>query len=128
NHKKDFSRIFGNSFHCFYLEDWVFKFDYSYESLNSHFNTKSLKGFGVDHLSEGIISAGAVLFYLGETQHHRLQHITSINRIAEEEYVWMDRFTIRNLELYHSNAQNAVTLLEVIRSEERRVGKDCGRG
>ncbi len=114
NHRKEFSRIFGDSFHCFYLEDWVFRYDYSYESLNTHFSTKSLKGFGVDHLAEGIISAGAILFYLGETQHHRLQHIASINRIAEEEYVWMDRFTIRNLELYHSNAQNAVTLLEVI--------------
>ena len=114
NNRKEFSRIFGDSFHCFYLEDWVFRYDYSYESLNTHFNTKSLKGFGVDHLAEGIISSGAILFYLGETQHHRLQHITSINRIAEEEYVWMDRFTIRNLELYYSNAQNAVTLLEVI--------------
>lgn len=114
NNKKEFSRIFGDSFHCFFLEDWVFRYDYSYESLNAHFNTKSLKGFGVDHLAEGIISSGAILFYLGETQHHRLQHITAINRIAEEEYVWMDRFTIRNLELYHSNAQNAVTLLEVI--------------
>lgn len=114
NHKKEFNRIFGDSYHCFHLEDWVFKLDYCYECLNSHFQTKSLKGFGVDHLQEGIISSGVILYYLGETQHHRLQHITSINRIAEEEYVWMDRFTIRNLELYHSHAQNAVTLLDVI--------------
>ncbi len=114
NFKKDFSKTFGDAYHCFYLEDWIFKHDYAYESLNAHFNTKSLKGFGVDHLAEGIISSGAILYYLGETQHHRLQHIASINRIAEEEYVWMDRFTIRNLELYQSNAQNAVTLLDVI--------------
>jgi len=114
NYKKEFTKIFGDSFHCFYLEDWVFKLDYAYDSLNEHFNTKSLKGFGVDHLEEGIISAGAILYYLSETQHHKLQHIASINRIAEEEYVWMDRFTIRNLELYNSNAQNAVTLLDII--------------
>ncbi|MEP6260110.1 MAG: DNA mismatch repair protein MutS [Gillisia sp.] len=114
NQRKEFSGTFGDSYHCFYLEDWVFRHDYAYESLNAHFRTKSLKGFGVDHLAEGIISAGAILFYLGETQHHRLQHISSLNRIAEEEYVWMDRFTIRNLELYHSNAQNAVTLLDII--------------
>ncbi len=114
NFKKEFSKKFGDSFHCFYLEDWVFKLDYSYESLNAHFQTKSLKGFGVDHLNEGVIASGAILFYLSETQHHKLQHIASINRIAEEEYVWMDRFTIRNLELYHSNSQNAVTLLDVI--------------
>jgi len=114
NHKKDFTKTFGDSFHCFYLEDWIFKLDYAYESLNEHFQTKSLKGFGIDHLAEGIIASGAILYYLGETQHHKLQHIASITRIAEEEYVWMDRFTIRNLELYHSNAQNAVTLLDVI--------------
>jgi len=114
NHKKDFTKTFGDSFHCFYLEDWIFKLDYTYESLNAHFQTKSLKGFGIDHLAEGIIASGAILYYLGETQHHKLQHIASITRIAEEEYVWMDRFTIRNLELYHSNAQNAVTLLDVI--------------
>lgn len=113
-YKKDFQEFFGKDLHCFYLDDWIFKSDYSEETLNGHFQTKTLKGFGVDHLEEGIIASGAVLYYLGETRHHRLQHITSINRIAEEEYVWMDRFTIRNLELYHSTAANAVTLLDVI--------------
>jgi len=112
--KKEFYSSFGQDHHVFFLEDWVFKHDYAYENLNFHFSTKSLKGFGVEHLLEGIVAAGAVLYYLGETQHHRLQHITGITRIAEEEYVWMDRFTIRNLELYTSNAQNAVTLLDVI--------------
>ncbi|MCM4158549.1 DNA mismatch repair protein MutS [Antarcticibacterium flavum] len=114
HYRKEFTKTFGDAFHCFYLEDWVFKYDYTYESLNEHFKTRTLKGFGIDHLTEGIIASGAVLHYLGETQHHKLQHITALNRIAEEEYVWMDRFTIRNLELYHSTAQNAVTLLEVI--------------
>ncbi|GAA4314498.1 DNA mismatch repair protein MutS [Pontixanthobacter gangjinensis] len=113
-YKKEFSESFGKDLHCFYLDDWIFKIDYAEETLNSHFQTKSLKGFGVDHLEEGVIASGAVLYYLAETRHHRLQHITSINRIAEEEYVWMDRFTIRNLELYHSTAANAVTLLDII--------------
>jgi len=113
-YKKDFAEGFGKDHHCFYLDDWIFKTDYAEETLNTHFQTKSLKGFGVDHLEEGIIASGAVLYYLAETRHHRLQHITSINRIAEEQYVWMDRFTIRNLELYHSTAANAVTLLDII--------------
>jgi len=113
-YKKDFAEGFGKDHHCFYLDDWIFKTDYAEETLNTHFHTKSLKGFGVDHLEEGIIASGSVLYYLAETRHHRLQHITSINRIAEEQYVWMDRFTIRNLELYHSTAANAVTLLDII--------------
>ncbi|WP_372919980.1 DNA mismatch repair protein MutS [Salegentibacter sp.] len=112
--KKDFANSFGEDFHCFYLEDWVFKSDFAYETLNEHFQTKSLKGFGVEHLEEGVIASGAVLHYLAETRHDKLQHINAVNRIAEEEYVWMDRFTIRNLELYHSTAANAVTLLDVI--------------
>ena len=113
-YKKNFAADFGEDYHVFYLEDWVFKNDFASETLNGHFKTNSLKGFGVSHLEEGIIASGAILHYLAETQHNKLQHITAINRIAEEEYVWMDRFTIRNLELYHSTAANAVTLLDVI--------------
>jgi|TARA_R100000479_G_scaffold174871_1_gene124282 DNA mismatch repair protein MutS len=112
--RKRFSEAFGDQYHTFHLEDWVFQIDYASETLNKHFNTKNLKGFGIDHLESGIIAAGAALHYLDETRHNKLQHITKIARIAEEEYVWMDRFTIRNLELYHSNQQNAVTLLDVI--------------
>lgn len=108
------SEHFGNDFHVFHLEDWVFQKDYAHETLNKHFETKSLKGFGIDHFEEGIIAAGAVLYYLGETQHHKLKHITKISRLAEEAYVWMDRFTIRNLELYQGHASNSVTLLDVI--------------
>lgn len=114
NHRKDFVECFGNQFHSFFLEDWIFQEDYAEESLNNHFGTKTLKGFGIDHLNHGIVASGAVLHYLSETQHSRLQHINKIQRIAEEEYVWMDRFTIRNLELYHSSHQNAVTLLDII--------------
>jgi len=112
--RKLFSDTFGDNFHLFYLEDWVFQTDYANEILTAHFGTNNLKGFGVDHLHEGVIAAGAALHYLGETQHNKLPHITKLSRIAEDEYVWMDRFTIRNLELYHSTAQNAVTLLDVI--------------
>ncbi|TYP75960.1 DNA mismatch repair protein MutS [Aquimarina intermedia] len=112
--KKNFVEDFGEDHHVFFLEDWVFKTDYTYETLNAHFKTTSLKGFGVDHLTEGSIASGVILHYLGETQHHNIQHITSLQRIAEERYIWMDRFTIRNLELYHSTAVNAVTLLDVI--------------
>ena len=114
NHRQDFADAFGSEWHLFFLEDWIFQTDYAQESLTQHFKTKTLQGFGVEHLSQGIIASGAVLHYLSETQHRQLQHISKLQRIAEEEYVWMDRFTIRNLELYHSTHQNAVTLLEVI--------------
>ena len=112
--RKLFTDTFGDRFHVFHLEDWVFQSDYASEVLQKHFQVSNLKGFGIDHLSEGIVASGAALHYLGETQHNRLQHLTRISRIAEDEYVWMDRFTIRNLELYHSNQENAVTLLQVI--------------
>ena len=109
-----FNDTFGNDFHTFYLEDWVYQTDYAYDTLIKHFDTKTLKGFGIEDLYEGIIASGSILHYLGETQHNKLQHITSISRIAEDDYVWMDKFTIRNLELYNSTNNNAVTLLNVI--------------
>jgi DNA mismatch repair protein MutS len=114
NNRNQFKELFGERFNVFYLEDWVYKEDYALETLNNHFQTKSLKGFGIEELHDGIIASGAILFYLSETQHNKVQHITNIQRIAEDAYVWMDRFTIRNLELYHSHSQNAVTLLDVI--------------
>ena len=109
-----FSQTFGDDFNVFYLEDWVYQEDYAYESLCTHFQTKTLKGFGVEGLPYGLVSAGAILHYLGETQHHKLQHITSIERVLEDEFIWMDKFTIRNLELYHSSNDNAVTLIQTI--------------
>ena len=112
--KNNFREIFGEDYHHFYLEDWIYKEDYALETLTNHFQTISLKGFGIEELQEGIIASGAILYYLSETQHNKIQHITSIQRIAEDAYVWMDRFTIRNLELYHSYNPNAVTLLDVI--------------
>ena len=114
NNKNDFRENFGEDYHSFYLEDWIYKEDYAFETLTKHFETISLKGFGIEELKEGIIASGAILYYLSETQHNKVQHITSIQRIAEDAYVWMDRFTIRNLELYHSYNPNAVTLIDVI--------------
>ncbi len=114
NNKNDFRETFGDDYHSFYLEDWIYKEDYAFEILTKHFQTVSLKGFGIEELQEGIVASGAILYYLSETQHNKIQHITAIQRIAEDEYVWMDRFTIRNLELYHSYNPNAVTLLDVI--------------
>lgn len=112
--KKAFAESFGEDFHCFFLEDWVFKDDYARQALTKHFQTNSLKGFGVDELTEAILTAGAILYYLSETQHHQLQHITTLQRIAEDAYVWLDRFTIRNLELYAGNSAQSVTLIDVI--------------
>ena len=113
-HKNAFKDQFGVHYNHFFLDDWVYQETYGTERLMQHFETNSLKGFGIEALTEGIIAAGAILYYLSETQHNKLQHITSINRIAEDAYVWMDRFTLRNLELYHSYNPNAVTLLDVI--------------
>jgi len=112
--RQQFNETFGEKFHTFYMEDWVFQTDYANETLIKHFDTNTLKGFGIQDLYEGIIASGAILHYLSETQHNKLKHITAISRIAENEYVWMDKFTIRNLELYNSTNNNAVTLLNVI--------------
>ena len=112
--KKKFKELFENRFYTFFLDDWVFQKEYSVDSLHNHFGVNSLRGFGVQEIPEGIIAAGAVLYYLSETQHNNLKHIQNIRRIAEDEYIWMDRFTVRNLELYHASSHNAVTLLDVI--------------
>jgi len=113
--KKDiFSSEFSYPYQLFYLEDWVFQHDFAIESLCTHFKTKNLKGFGVENMNDGVIAAGAIMHYLSETQHQKINHITSLKRIPKEDYVWMDRFTTRNLELFYSNNINAVTLIDVI--------------
>ena len=112
--KKKFKELFEDRFYTFFLDDWVFQKEYSVDSLHNHFGVNSLRGFGVQEIPEGIIAAGAVLYYLSETQHSNLKHIQNISRIAEDKYIWMDRFTVRNLELYHASSHNAVTLLDVI--------------
>ncbi|WP_407264068.1 DNA mismatch repair protein MutS [Tenacibaculum maritimum] len=113
-YKQRFLELFTNRFHTFYLEDWVFQKEYGEDTLKSHFKVQNLKGFGIDALEYGIIAAGAVLYYLSETQHNKLAHIQAISRIAEDNYVWMDRFTVKNLELYGGNSANSVTLLDII--------------
>ena len=112
--KQQFLELFENRYYTFYLDDWVFQPEYANETLQNHFEVKSLKGFGIQDLKNGIVAAGAVLYYLSETQHNQLKHIQNIQRIAEDNYIWMDRFTVRNLELYTPNSINAVTLLDVI--------------
>lgn len=114
NRSGEYRELFGDRFYTYRLEDWVFTPDFANESLNRHFETKSLKGFGVDGLKLGVVAAGAILHYLSENQHSRLGHITSISRIEEERYVWLDRFTVRNLELISSPHENATTLADVL--------------
>ena len=113
-HKQAYKTLFEDRYYTFFLEDWIFQKEFGVETLNTHFKVNSLKGFGVQELSEGVIAAGAVMYYLSETQHNKLEHIQNIRRIAEDRYVWMDRFTVRNLELYQSTSLNAVTLIDVI--------------
>jgi DNA mismatch repair protein MutS len=114
NKTKDFQTHFGDHYHTFRLDDWAFTEEFAKESLNNHFGTKTLKGFGIENLSQAIIAAGAVFYYLSENQHQRLGHITSISRIEEEKYVWLDRFTVRNLELVYSTNENAKTLADIV--------------
>ena len=113
-HHKKFLNFFGDKFYISTLEDWVFTSEFSQEKLLSHFGTLSLKGFGVEALTEGTVAAGAVLHYLSETQHHHIKHIANLQRIEESKHVWMDRFTIRNLELFHSTNEGATTLVDIL--------------
>ena len=112
--QRKFLEAFGDKFYTFTLDDWVFTRDFTEEKLLKHFDTHSLKGFGVDDLEAGTIAAGAALHYLAETQHHFVKHIAHLHRIEEEHHVWMDRFTIRNLELFYSANEGAITLVDVL--------------
>jgi DNA mismatch repair protein MutS len=114
NKRNQFTELFGEKFYSFALDDWAFTYDYGYESLTKHFDTKSLKGFGIEECTYAITACGAILHYLNETKHDRLKHITAISRIDEEQFVWLDKFTIRNLELYATNHENGKSLIDVI--------------
>ncbi|MBQ1409183.1 MAG: DNA mismatch repair protein MutS [Bacteroidales bacterium] len=109
-----FQETFPEKYYTNTFDDWVFTPDFASELLMKQFGTTSLKGFGVEDLEEGIIAAGAALYYLQDTQHDRTQHICKLSRIEEDRYVWLDKFTIRNLELVHSSNENAKTLIDVI--------------
>ncbi len=112
--KQKFTELFGSKFYLNTFDDWVFTPDFSNELLLNHFGTTSLKGFGVENLDMAVIAAGAALHYLAETQHEKVAHISRLSRIEEDHYMWLDRFTIRNLELLSPNSENARTLLDVL--------------
>jgi DNA mismatch repair protein MutS len=112
--QRDFVEQFGDRFYTYHLDDWAYSGDFAQETLLKHFDVKSLKGFGVDRLNLATTAAGVALHYLNETEHRNLQHISSISRIEEERYMWLDRFTIRNLELIGSTNENAVSLVDIL--------------
>jgi DNA mismatch repair protein MutS len=114
NFQKHFKETFGSKFYTYTLDSWIFDEAYATEALLKHFQTHSLKGFGVEAMPLAIVAAGAVFHYLKDTEHPNLQHITSIQRLEREDYLWMDRFTIRNLELLGSGVENGQTLLRVL--------------
>tara|TARA_B100000524_G_scaffold262686_1_gene143262 strand:- start:2681 stop:5356 length:2676 start_codon:yes stop_codon:yes gene_type:complete len=122
NKKTDFENAFGSEHYAFRLDEWIFTKDYAEETLNNQFQTKTLKGFGIDNLPKATVAAGAIFHYLGENQHKRLDHITSISRIEEERYVWLDRFTVRNLELLSSTNENAKTLSDILDETQTAMG------
>ena len=113
-HKKKFKEIFGELYNLFFLEQWIYNSDFANELILKQFETKSLKGFGIDDLNDGIISTAGILHYLSETQHHKLNHITGIKRIPKEGHVWLDRFTVRNLEIFYPNSIEGKSLIDVI--------------
>jgi DNA mismatch repair protein MutS len=109
-----FNENFGTKFYTYKLDDWIFTPEAASDRLLKQFETSSLKGFGVQNLTYGVIAAGAILYYLDITQHSQLGHITNLSRIEEDRYVWLDKFTIRNLELFHSPYEGARTFIDVI--------------
>jgi DNA mismatch repair protein MutS len=113
-HRNAFIDAFGEQFHSFTMEEWIFTHEFTYPLLTQHFKTKNLKGFGIENSPLGIISAGVILHYLAETEHRAIGHISSIQRIEEDKYVWLDRFTIRNLELIHPTQEGGVPLISLI--------------
>ncbi|MBE6320954.1 MAG: DNA mismatch repair protein MutS [Bacteroidales bacterium] len=112
--KREFEEAFGNKYFTFELDDWMMTREATNERLIKQFNVQSLKGFGVDNLPQGVIAAGAILHYLDATQHLQTGHIQHLSRIEEDKYVWMDRFTIRNLELLSGQRENSTTLYDII--------------
>lgn len=114
NHRNDFETSFGQKFFTYTLDDWMFTSEAAHDRLTKQFETKNLKGFGVEKIPNGVIAAGAILHYLDMTQHHQTSHISCLSRIEEDHYVWLDRFTVRNLELYGSQNDGAKTLVDII--------------
>ncbi|WP_400262365.1 DNA mismatch repair protein MutS [Sphingobacterium sp. SG20118] len=111
---KEFTEHFGNQYYTYTLDEWPYTGDYATENLLKHFEVNSMKGFGIDRMPVGVIAAGVALHYLNETEHRNLQHISNIARIEEDRHMWLDRFTVRNLELIGSANENATTLSDVL--------------
>ncbi|MCA0365318.1 MAG: DNA mismatch repair protein MutS [Bacteroidetes bacterium] len=109
-----FEQIFGDKFNTYTFEDWAFTHDFGYNLLTRHFNTNSLKGFGIENLKEGITAAGVILQYLSDTEHNNISHVSSLTRLDQERYVWLDRFTIRNLELVFAQVDGGVPLIDIL--------------
>ncbi|MBR0497708.1 MAG: DNA mismatch repair protein MutS [Paludibacteraceae bacterium] len=114
NRREDFIATFGNKYLTYEQEDWIYTTDAAMDRLLHHFETNTLKGFGVESLKAGIIASGAILYYLDHTHHQHISHITSLSRIDEDRFVWLDRFTVRNLELYGTSSDEGVSLLDVL--------------
>ncbi|MEQ8574442.1 MAG: DNA mismatch repair protein MutS, partial [Fulvivirga sp.] len=115
-------QLFHDEYNLFSIDEWVYSFDYGYDKLTDHFKTSSLKGFGIEEMGEAIIAAGAILHYLEETEHRETDHISAISRIDEEKYVWLDKFTIRNLELIYPQNDGGVPLIQVLDKTETPMG------
>ncbi|WP_138990862.1 DNA mismatch repair protein MutS [Larkinella sp. C7] len=113
-YRKDFVEQFGDKFNTYTLDDWAFTYDFAYPLLTQHFQTSSLKGFGVEGLTDGIVAAGVILHYLNETEHKDIDHIARLTRLEEDKYVWLDRFTIRNLELVASQQDGGIPLIQIL--------------
>lgn len=111
---KQFQQQFGERFYSYQLDDWAFQYEFAQEKLLNHFQTVNLKGFGIESMQMAIIAAGVCLHYLTETHHNQVQHIQTISRIDEQQYVWLDRFTVRNLELLYSPHEQGVPLIQVL--------------
>ena len=112
--KEQLRNTFQDEYNVFALDEWIYSFDFGYEKLTGHFQTVNLKGYGIEGMEDAIIAAGAILYYLEETEHREVKHISSISRIDEDRYVWLDKFTIRNLELIYPQHDGGVPLIEVL--------------
>lgn len=122
NKREWYLENYGDNFSSFSLEEWIFSKEYGYEKLTQHFNVSNLKGYGIEGLTNGILAAGAILYYLDDTEHKETSHIKSISRIDENKYVWLDRFTIRNLELIQPSQPDGVSLLDILNQSMTPMG------
>ena len=122
SNKNEYLEILTNNQFTFQLDDWIYQSTYAYELLTEQFETNKLKGFGIEDMETGIIAAGSIIHYLKETRHNKLSHLSSISRIVEDEYVWMDRFTLRNLEIFASTSPDGTSLLDILNQTSSPMG------